>query len=78
VAALEVVAVIYREVGYAASLDRGPIRQAFRRSEDGGFQTVERVIGVRVAAFVPRASDHRGYVLTIVVGVNGNIPLCVH
>ena len=46
--------------------------------EDGGFQTVERVIRVRVAAFVPRASDHRGYVLTIVVGVNGNIPLCVH
>ena len=53
--AAQVVAVIYREVGYAVSLNSGSVRQAFRRSEGGGFQTVERVIRVRVAALGPRA-----------------------
>ena len=75
--AAQVVAVIYREVGYADSLDAGSVRQAFRRSEDGGFQTVERIIGVRVAALAPRAFEDRGNVSKNVVGVSGNIPLCL-
>ena len=50
-----VIPVVYREVGYAVSLDGGPVRQTFGRSEHGGSQTIERVIRVCVAALGPCA-----------------------